>query len=207
MDFTALDSQLAPLRDAATRSQSANVDARTLLQVALTNEVNVAELAALWVPSTAELDVKLAFARQAGDEANHFNLVADRLRAQGFDVDGYQQPTPNPLFAYLRGLGTTVERLAAGLYALEAIAYAVNEAFMAFCESRGDLETVRIYREYIQPDERGHHELGKQLLAKYATTPALEQTAAATAARVFELATATRAKAAEALGAACFPGC
>ncbi|MFT3697061.1 MAG: ferritin-like domain-containing protein [Kofleriaceae bacterium] len=207
MDFAALDSQLAPLRNAATASQSANVDARTLLQVALTNEVNVSELAALWVPTTAELDVKLAFARQAGDEANHFNLVADRLRAQGFDVDGYKQPAPNPLFAYLRQLPTTVERLAAGLYALEAIAYAVNEAFMAFCEARGDHETVRIYREYIQPDERGHHELGKQLLAKYATTPALQESARAAAARVFELATATRAKAAEQLGAACFPGC
>ncbi|MDB4953706.1 MAG: hypothetical protein JWO36_1275, partial [Myxococcales bacterium] len=31
------------------------------------------------MPSTPELDVKLAFARQAGDEAGHFQLVADRL--------------------------------------------------------------------------------------------------------------------------------
>ena len=48
---------------------------------------------------------------------------------------------------------------------------------MAFCERRGDTETVRIYREYIQPDERAHQQLGQRLLAKYATTPELQQLA------------------------------
>jgi uncharacterized ferritin-like protein (DUF455 family) len=201
--------RIAPIAGAGRMSLTAEVttDSQKLLQVALTNEVNVAELAALWVATTPELDVKLAFARQAGDEANHFNLVAGRLTALGFDTSTYTPPAPNALFEYMRGLATTIERLAAGLYALEAIAYAVNENFMAFCEARGDHETVRIYREYIQPDERGHHELGKQLLAKYAVTPAQQEGAKATAARVFELAAMTRAKAAEKLGAACFPGC
>src|SRR3569623_3146478 len=159
MDFlAALDAdraeRIATIAGAGRLSLTAEVaaDAKALLQVALTNEVNVAELAALWVATTPELDVKLAFARQSGDEANHFNLVADRLRALGFDVDGYAPPAANALFEYLRGLGSTVARLAAGLFALEALAYAVNENFMAFCA-------------------------------------------------------ATRAKAAEKLGAACFPGC
>ncbi len=58
-------------------------DPKQLLQVALANEINVSELAAVWMPSTPEVDVKLAFARQAGDEAGHFQLVADRLRALG----------------------------------------------------------------------------------------------------------------------------
>ena len=44
----------------------------------------------------------------------------------------------NPLFDYLRGLSTTVERVAAGLFTLESIAYAVNDNFMAFCDQRGD---------------------------------------------------------------------
>ena len=181
-------------------------DPTAMLQIALANEINVSELAATWLPSTPELDVKLAFARQAGDEAGHFMLVADRLRALGLDVDSFRT-TDNPLFAYLRGLATTVERVAAGLFTLESIAYAVNENFMAFCAARGDDETVRIYREYIQPDERAHQELGQTLLAKYATTPALEKLARDTVARVLELAAATRAKAAEKLGSACFPGC
>lgn len=209
MDFQVSLDGLAPITAAGRMSLDAGAEAdpQKLLQIALTNEVNVSELAALWMPSTPELDVKLAFARQAGDEANHFTLVADRLRALGFAVDSYTQPPPNPMFEYLRGLATTIERIAGGLVALEALAYEVNEHFMAFCAARGDAETVRIYREYIQPDERGHHELGKRLLAKYAVTPEQQRLAQATVARVFELAAATRAKAAAQLGAACFPGC
>jgi uncharacterized ferritin-like protein (DUF455 family) len=200
--------RLAPIIGAGRMSLADNApgDATQLLQIALANEINVSELAAAWMPSTRELDVKLAFARQAGDEAGHFQLVADRLTALGFDLASFAQ-TDNPLFQYLRGLTTTVERIAAGLFTLESIAYGVNENFMAFCEQRGDAETVRIYREYIQPDERAHQQLGQRLLAKYATTPVLEQLARDTVTRLLELASATRATAAARLGTACFPGC
>ena len=201
--------RLAPIVGAGRMSLEggATGDATAMLQVALANEINVSELAALWVPTTAEVDVKLAFARQAGDEAGHFMVVSDRLRALGFDVDGFRAPTESPLFRYLQSLTTTVERIAAGLFTLESIAYGVNENFMAFCTAMGDAETVRIYREYIQPDERAHQELGQKLLAKYANTPALEQLARDTVAKVLDIAAATRAKAAEKLGSACFPGC
>jgi hypothetical protein len=182
-------------------------DAQRLLEVALANEISVSELAAAWTPSTPEIDVKIAFARQAGDEAGHFQLVADRLAALGFDVAGFEQPAENPLFRYLSSLSTTVERVAAGLFTLESIAYAVNESFIAFCEQRGDAETVRIYRAYIQPDERAHQELGQKLLAKYADTPDLQRTARETVAKVLEIAAAGRAQAAQRLGTACFPGC
>lgn len=187
--------------------QEVPADAQRLLQVALANEINVSELAALWMPTTREVDVKLAFARQAGDEAGHFQLVAERLAALGFDPASFAPPAANALFQYLRGLESTVERIAGGLYALEAIAYAVNENFMAYCARRGDDETVRIYREYIQPDERAHHELGKRLLVKYATTPELEAAARGAALRVLDLAAQTRETAAKMVGAACFPGC
>jgi uncharacterized ferritin-like protein (DUF455 family) len=182
-------------------------DAKRLLEVALANEINVSELAAAWTPSTPEIDVKLAFARQAGDEAGHFQLVADRLAALGFDVAAFKQPPENPLFQYLRGLASTVERVAAGLFTLESIAYAVNESFIAFCDQRGDAETARIYRAYIQPDERAHQELGQRLLSKYADTPELQRTARETTAKVLEIAAAGRAQAAQRLGTACFPGC
>lgn len=185
----------------------ASCDAEKMLQVALANEISVSELAAAWMPSTPEVDVKIALARQAGDEAGHFQLVADRLVALGFDVASFQPPGANPLFDYLRGLSTTVERVAAGLFTLESIAYAVNENFMAFCDQRGDAETVRIYREYIQPDEQRHQQLGRQLLAKYATESALHQKAKDVVGKVLEIATAARAKAAEKMGTACFPGC
>src|SRR5580692_2660770 len=183
------------------------VDAKRLLEVALANEINVSELAAAWTPSTPEIDVKLAFARQAGNEAAHFQLVADRLAALGFDVAAFKQPAENALFQYLRGLSTTVERVAAGLFTLESIAYTVNENFIGFCEEHGDAETARIYRAYIQPDERAHQELGQKLLAKYADTPELQRTAREAVAKVLEIAAAGRAQAAQRLGTACFPGC
>jgi len=200
--------RLAPIVGAGRMSLGGDAqgDPTQLLQVALANEINVSELAAAWMPTTRELDVKLAFARQAGDEAGHFQLVADRLTALGFDVATFAQ-TDNPLFQYLRGLTSTVARIAAGLFTLESIAYGVNENFMALCERRGDAETVRIYREYIQPDERAHQQLGQRLLAKYATTPELQEIARDTVTRVFEIASATRASAAARLGTACIPGC
>ena len=182
-------------------------DARRLLQIALANEISVSELAAVWIPSTPEIDVKIAFARQAGDEAGHFQLVADRLTVLGFDVASFRLPDDNALFQYMKSLASTVERIAAGLFTLESIAYGVNENFMAFCEQRGDHETVRIYREYIQPDERAHQQLGRRLLEKYATTPELQRIARATVLKLLEIAAAARAQAAAKLGTACFPGC
>ena len=182
-------------------------DAAKMLQVALANEIGVSELAATWMPSTPEVDVKIALARQAGDEARHFELVADRLVALGFELASFRPPGPNPLFDYLRSLPTTVERVAAGLFTLESIAYAVNENFMAFCEQRGDAASVRIYREFIQPDERAHQQLGRKLLVKYATDLASQQRAKEAVAKVTEVASAARAQAAERMGTACFPGC
>lgn len=202
--------RLRPIVEAgrtALTGDAAAADGRRLLQVALANEISVGELAAAWVPITAEVDVKIAFARQAGDEAGHFDLVADRLRALGFDLAAFKMPGPSPLFDYLRGLSTTVERIAGGLFTLESIAWGVNENFIEWCRGRGDEETVRIYRELIQPDEQAHQELGQALLAKYAATPEAQARARATVARVLEIAGAARAKAAEKMGTACFPGC
>jgi len=200
---------LAPIVAAGATSLdgTTTTEPRALLQVALANEIAVSELAAAWMPTTRELDVKLALARQAGDEAGHFQLVADRLAAHGFDLAAYSPPTGSPLFAYLRDLPTTIERIAAGLFTLESLAYAVNETFMAFCAARGDHETVRIYREYIQPDERAHQLLGQQLLGKYATTPEQQQLARATVTRLLEIAATTRAATATRLGVSCLPGC
>jgi uncharacterized ferritin-like protein (DUF455 family) len=199
--------RFAPIASAGTVSLDGAADATKLLQVALANEINVSELAAAWMGSTREVDVKIAFARQTGDEANHFNLVADRLGALGFDAASFAPPPVSPMFQFLRGLESTVERVAAGLYTLETIAYGVNENFMALCAQRGDDETVRIYREYIQPDERAHQELGRQLLAKYATTPELQRLARETVGTLLEIAGAARSQAAAKLGTACFPGC
>lgn len=191
----------------AGRGAEGSADAKALLQVALVNEISVSELAASWVATTPEVDAKLAFARQAGDEAGHFQLVAERLRALGFDVDAFVPPAANPLFQYMATLGTTVERVAAGLFALESIAYGVNENFIAYCRTHGDDETVGLYESIIQPEEREHQAIGRVLLDKYATTAEARERARATVDRVLEIATTTRAAAAGRLGVTCFPGC
>jgi uncharacterized ferritin-like protein (DUF455 family) len=182
-------------------------DPERLLRVALSSEIGVSDLAASFAAASPEPDVKIAFARQAGDEARHFELVASRLRALGFDAEAKAAPGPNPLYEYLRDRPTSVERLAGGLYALEAIAFEVNRRFMQVCALRGDEETVRLYREFIQPDEEAHAALGRSLLGRHARTGEDRERARATVARTLEIAAVQRALAAESLGTRSFPGC
>ena len=86
-------------------------------------------------------------ARQAGDEAGHFQLVERRLLALGGSTHDFAAPPPNVLFQYLRGLESTVERIAAGQVALESIAFRVNESFIQLCHIQGDDETARLYEQ------------------------------------------------------------
>jgi Protein of unknown function (DUF455) len=178
-----------------------------LLRVALTNEISVSELAAAWMPSTPEADVKITLAQQVGDEADHFRLVESRLNALGVSTAEFLPPALNPLFSYLRSLETTVERIAAGPFTLESIAFQVNEQFLRFCERAGEKETVWLYQKRIQPDEMHHHELGRKLLEKYALTPEDQQRAREASARTLKLARQVRLLAAQKLGTPCFPGC
>ncbi len=134
-------------------------------------------------------------------------LVEDRLKSLGFDMASFRPPATNPLFDYLRSLPTSVERVAAGLFALESIACNVNENFMRWCAQRGDEDTVRIYRDFIQPDERAHEPLGAALLRAHATTPERQAKARAAVLRTLEIASALRSRAAERIGTSCFPGC
>jgi hypothetical protein len=143
-----------------------------LLRVALKNELEASEVAAIWMNTTSELDVKLAFARQVGDEAKHYRLISERLAEMGVDTSKIdpREGGYSSLFEYLRALQSTVARVAAAQFTREAIALVRNQCFIEFCESRGDHETAALYRDRIQQDEQHHHELGRMLLARYATT-------------------------------------
>ena len=138
-----------------------------LLKVALRNEIEATEIAARWLVTTDDVDVKLALARQVGDEAKHYRMIADRLRALGFDATSFDPLAKGygPLFQYLDTLTTTVERVAAGQFTREAIAVVKNRQFIEFCDRAGDRETATMYRDVIEPDERYHHELGRTLAA------------------------------------------
>jgi len=180
-----------------------------LLKVALKNEIEATEIAARWLVTTDDVDVKMAFARQAGDEAKHYRMIADRLRELGFDPKsanplgkGY-----GPLFNYLDTLETTVERVAAGQFTREAIAVVKNRQFIEFCDRAGDKITATLYRDVIEPDERFHHELGRSILTRLAVTPAAQEQARRAAARTLSLAEELQAAALKTAGIHHAPGC
>ncbi len=180
-----------------------------LLKVALKNEIEASESAARWMATTPEIDVKLALARQVGDEAKHYRLIAERLGQLGFDARGFDPLAKGygALFQYLDTLTTTVERVAAGQFTREAIALVKNRQFIEFCEMAGDAETARLYRETIEPDERHHHDLGRRLLLRYATTVSSQEAARRAAARTLELAEELQALALKNAGIHHAPGC
>lgn len=161
-----------------------------LLRIALRSELEATEIAARWLATTPEVEVKLAFARQIGDEAKHYRLIQERLQALGVDVTGFNPLAKGygELYLYLTSLNDMVERIAAAQFTREAIATVWNRGFIAFCERQGDAETARLYREVIQADEGFHHELGKELLGRYATTPQQQAKARTAMNRTLELA-------------------
>jgi len=180
-----------------------------LLKVALKNEIEATEIAARWLVKTDDVQVKMAFARQAGDEAKHYRMIADRLRELGFDARGFDPLGKGfgPLFQYLDALETTVERVAAGQFTREAIAVVKNRQFIEFCERAGDRATATLYKDVIEPDERFHHELGRSILLRLATTPEAQAAARRAATRTLELAEELQAAALRTAGIHHAPGC
>jgi len=189
---------------------SGNLTVTNLLKVALKNEIEATEIAARWLVVTDDVDVKMAFARQAGDEAKHFRMIRDRLRALGVPATAYANPLGKgygPLFNYLDSLKTTVERVAAGQFTREAIAVVKNRQFIEFCERAGDRETATLYRDVIEPDERHHQELGRELLVRLATTADAQLAARQAAQRTLQLADELQRAALTTAGIHHAPGC
>ena len=186
----------------------AKPDVLALLRIALKNELEASELAAHWMPSTPELDVKLGLARQVGDEAKHYRLLEARYRELGGDP-GYDPRAGGytPLFQYLAALPTSVERLAAGQFTREALAGRRNQMFIAYLEAVGDTETAKLYSDVIQPDEEYHHQLGRAMLLRYATAPALQEAARFACRKTLEIAEKLRAGAIARTGVYQIPGC
>lgn len=178
------------------------VDVVTLLRLALKSEIEASELAGLWMPTTAEIDAKMVLALQCGDEMKHYGMISDRLTVLGEDMSAFDPLSDghSPLYQYLRGLRTTVERIAAGPFASEAIAQIRNTQFVNFCRSVGDQETADLYDGIIQPEEAHHHLLGREVLEKYATTDELQELAGAAVRNTLAIADELRTLAAKTTG-------
>src|SRR6267143_468143 len=179
------------------------------LKMALKNELEASEIAAIWIPTTPEIDVKLALARQVGDEAKHYRLIEEHLASMGADLGGFDPSADGygPMFQLLSGFKTTVERIGAAQFAREALALKKNQQFIDFCEAVGDRETADMYREQIQPDEEWHVNLGRKVLAKYATTAELQAQARKAVESVLELAVKIQNKQLKEMKVSHAPGC
>lgn len=178
------------------------VDVVTLLRLALKSEIEASELAGFWLPTTPEVDAKMTLALQCGDEMKHYGLISQRLAELGADASDFDPLADghSPLYQYLRGLRTTVERIAAGPFASEAIAKVRNTQFVNFCLSVGDPETARLYAETIQPEEVHHYHLGREFLEKHCTTPELQELAASAVRNTLAIADELRNLAAKTTG-------
>jgi hypothetical protein len=188
---------------------AAEIGIPQLLATALKKELEASEEAALWMTRELDVDVKLALARQCGDEAKHYRLIEARLRELGVDPSGLRplEGGPTPMFRFLEQLGTTVERVAAGQFTREALALVHNQAFIEYCEARGDEATARLYRDVIQPDERYHHEMGRSLLLRLAHTDEAQALARGASARTLAIASELQEMARLKKGIGRAPGC
>jgi hypothetical protein len=201
---------LERIGEAAAREPAGEITVTRLLMLALKNELEATECAAMWIPTTREVEVKLALARQAGDEARHFGLIERRLAELGVQASSFEASLAgprSPLLQWLATLETTVERVAAGQFTREALALVRNDEFMRFCESQGDAATAALYRDVIQPDERHHHQLGRKLLMRLAVAEDAQGQARAAAQKTLEMAEELQEIARLKMGISRAPGC
>lgn len=186
-----------------------DLSVQKLLLLALKNELEATECAAAWLPTTKEVAVKLALARQAGDEAKHYKLIQARLSEMGVDTSNLDPLASgrSPLLGYLVALEGTVARVAAGQFTREALALVRNAEFIRFCRAQGDESTARLYEETIQPDEAHHHELGRRLLLDLAVTEEAQAAAREASRRVLSTAEELQEIARLKMGISRAPGC
>jgi hypothetical protein len=142
------------------------------LKLELRAVVEAIEIAALWLPDSDELRMKVALANRCGESARHVQLIFDRLAALGVPEQSFdpRHGGYSKLFAFFRSLQTGEERAAAGFVTMGSLSQLRFEAMAAYCETQGDPETAALYRGPLGEDERRHVNAGRQLLIATAET-------------------------------------
>jgi hypothetical protein len=179
------------------------------LKMALKNELEASEIAAVWIPTTPEIEVKLALARQVGDEAKHYRMIEEHLAGMGANLNGFNPSADGygPMFQLLAGFKTTIERIGAAQFTRESLALKKNEQFIEFCDAAGDKATANLYRDNIQPDEEWHVRLGRMVLEKYAVTSELQAQVRRAVETVLDLAVKIQTKQLKEMKVSHAPGC
>jgi len=204
-----LEGGLARIGEGAKAPPAPKIGVKELLVLALRNELEASEEAAMWLVSERDPELKLGLARQCGDEAKHYRLIAARLAELGVDLSAHDPLASGhtAMFRYLKTLDTTAERLAAGPFAREALAQVRNEVFARFCEASGDSATAALYRDVIGPDEAFHHDFGRRMLARCAVLADDQERARRAVARTLQIAEELQETARLKQGISSAPGC
>jgi hypothetical protein len=159
------------------------------LKLELRAVVEAIEVAALWLPDSDQLKMKVALAHRCGDCARNVQLIFDRLTALGVPAESFdpRHGGYSKLFAFFRSLQTGEERAAAGFVTMGSLSLVRFEAMAGFCEAQGDAETATLYRGPLAEDERRHLNAGRQLLIAAAETEESQARARRSTYRTIEL--------------------
>jgi hypothetical protein len=166
-----------------------NLTVADLLKLEIRGVVEAIEVAALWLPDSDELDMKIALASRAGDCAQHFSLLGQRLESHGVSPNSFdaRHGGYSKLFAFFRSLQTIEERAAAGFLTLGGLNLTRFEALAQWCQERGDADTAALYRGRLSDDEQRHVDAGRELLVAVAETEESQARARRSTYRTVEL--------------------
>ncbi|MFN7881704.1 MAG: hypothetical protein ACK5PF_01625, partial [bacterium] len=116
--------------------------------------------------------------------AKHAQLVQQRIEALGGSVANYEPPPAQLAFAeLLSSLDYPEEFFAAEQLTIETESVRRNE----LARTRFDAETVRMFEEHINEDERFHVQIGRIGLRAFARDPIAQGRARAATARVRDI--------------------
>jgi hypothetical protein len=179
--LSALTTGIAPEKEA--------FEVPDVLRLCIKVAMESAEVAALWVTDSADLEMKLSLAEQCGDGARQVRRLVARLGALGVTSYDPRDGGYSKLFAFLRSLQTPEERSSAGYLTGKALSVARLGTLADFCAEKGDTETARLLDDEILTQERRYYEEGRQALVSHAVNEESQARARRAAYRTLELAT------------------
>lgn len=146
-----------------------------IMKSRLFNEQRAADLYGSWLKTTPEFEVKTHMAESAYEEMEHAEILAERIRGMGHDPFDYQPlPAQSAMFNALEGLTDTCQRIAGFSLAGESAAtYLIKKSLVAPSVP----DWIKAPYKRIAEDEEGHGSAPKEILAKYATTPEIQDAA------------------------------
>jgi hypothetical protein len=166
-----------------------NLSVVDALKLEMRAVIEAIEIAALWLPDSDELGMKIALAARCGDCARNVQKIADRLQALGVSPGSFdpRHGGYSKLFAFFRSLQTIEERSAAGFVTLGSLNILRFAAIATWSEQSGDAETAALYRGPLTQDEQRHSDDGRRLLIAVATGEESQARARRTTYRTNEL--------------------